>query len=125
MPLLTRVVGWKKAHEIWMLCRRYTAQEALEMGLVNKLVPLDQLEEEVDKWCEEILALSPSCLTILKAAFDCELDMLPPLCRQAGSLYPDFFDSEECQEGPAAFTEKRKPNFWKIRKAQLAAREGK
>ena len=72
---LVRVVGAKKAKEIWMLCRRYTAQEALNMGLVNTVVPLDKVDEEVDKWCEEILSLSPTCIQILKASFDAEMDM--------------------------------------------------
>ncbi|MBI4571086.1 MAG: enoyl-CoA hydratase/isomerase family protein, partial [Chloroflexi bacterium] len=67
VPYLTRVIGAKRAREMWMLCRRYTAHEALGMGLVNRVVPLDRLAQEVDKWCEELLALSPGCLEVLKA----------------------------------------------------------
>ncbi|MCH8850362.1 MAG: enoyl-CoA hydratase/isomerase family protein, partial [Chloroflexi bacterium] len=74
VPYLTHVVGAKKAREMWMLCRRYTAQEAERMGLVNTVVPPDRLEAEVDRWCEEMLALSPGCLEILKATFDQEMD---------------------------------------------------
>ena len=117
----TRVLGAKKAREMWMLCRRYTADEALRMGLVNKVVPLDKLEEEVDNWCEELLSISPSCLEILKATFDAEFDQMPLLGHQTLSLYPDFFDSAEGAEGPAAFLAKRKPQFWKARKAKPEA----
>ena len=113
---LTRVVGAKKAREMWFLCRKYKAQEALAMGLVNTVVPLDQLEEEVDKWCEELLSLSPGCIEILKASFDADLDDLAgDYGKQSRMLYPDWFDSAECKEGPAAFLEKRKPYFWKKR----------
>lgn len=118
MPYLARVVGAKKAREMWMLARRYSASEALQMGLVNKVVPLAKLEEEVDKWCEELLSLSPGCIEVLKAAFDDEIDHMPQLGLQSGALYPDWFDSEECREGVTAFLEKRKPQFWKIRKAE-------
>jgi naphthoate synthase/2-ketocyclohexanecarboxyl-CoA hydrolase len=109
------VVGAKKAKEIWMLCRRYTAQEACEMGLVNKVVPLEKIEEEVDQWCEEILSLSPGCIEILKSCFDMDIHTLPPLGYQSGLLYPNYFDTAEGKEGAVAFTEKRKPNFWKAR----------
>jgi len=121
---LTRVVGAKKAREIWMLCRRYNAQEALDLGLVNTVVPLDKLDEEVDKWCEEILCLSPGCIEILKATFDMDIDYMSGSYGQLSRLmYPDWFDSEECNEGPQAFMEKRKPNFWKIRKAEIEAKK--
>lgn len=123
MPYLVRVVGAKKAREIWMLCRRYSASEALEMGLVNKVVPLHLLDEEVDKWCEDILTLSPGCIEVLKAAFDWELDTMPQIGLTSGSLYPDWFDSPEGQEGVQAFMNKRKPEFWKIRKAEVEARK--
>lgn len=116
---LTRVVGAKKAREIWMLCRRYTAQEALEMGLVNNVVPLDKLEEEVDQWCEEILGLSPGCIEILKASFDADIDYLVGLQGVHSRLmYPDWFKSAEGKEGARAFLEKRKPAFWKLREEE-------
>lgn len=115
---LALVAGMKKAKEMWMLCRRYSAQEALQMGLINTVVPLDKLDEEVDKWCEEMLSLSPGCLEILKAAFDSWLDVMPRFGLHSSMLYPDWFDSEEFQEGIQAFMQKRKPEFWKTRKAQ-------
>ncbi len=120
---LVRVVGAKKARELWMLCRRYTAHEALEMGLINKVVPLERLDEEVDKWCEDILSLSPGCVEILKASFDWELDSMPQLGLMSGTLYPDWFDIPEGQEGTVAFLEKRKPNFWRIRKQEIELRK--
>ncbi|MBI2875960.1 MAG: enoyl-CoA hydratase/isomerase family protein [Candidatus Tectomicrobia bacterium] len=113
---LTMVVGAKKAREIWMLCRQYTAQEALQMGLVNTVVPLEKLDEEVDKWCDELLDRCPSILIMQKASFDAIMDNLDGdfgryLCRMA----PDFFDSEEPTEAQAAYFEKRRPNFWQNR----------
>ena len=125
IPYLTRVVGAKKAREMWMLCRRYSAQEALQMGLVNTVVPLDKLDEEVDKWCEEILSLSPGCIEILKAAFDAEIYTMMPLGVTSNQLYPDWFDSDEGKEGTQAFLEKRQPRFWQIRRAQIKLEEKK
>jgi naphthoate synthase len=122
IPYLVRVVGAKKAREMWMLCRRYSASEALEMGLVNTVVGLDQLEPEVDRWCEEMLALSPGCLEILKASFDWELDTMPQVGLISNWLYHDWFDSPEAREGPAAFQEKRPPNYWRLRQAEAEAR---
>lgn len=119
VPYLTRVVGAKRAREMWMLCRRYKAPEALAMGLVNKVVPLDQLEAEVDAWCDELLRVSPGCLEILKAAFDQEMDGYTDLGVISSRLYPDWFDTPEAKEGPAAFTEKRPPRFWSLRKQQV------
>ncbi|MSQ24901.1 MAG: 1,4-dihydroxy-6-naphthoate synthase [Dehalococcoidia bacterium] len=112
---LVRVVGAKKARELWMGCHRYTADEALEMGLVNRVVPVDRLDAEVDRWCEDILKASPACIEILKATFDGEIDAMPNIGLKVASMYPDFFDSPECKEGPASFLEKRQPNFWKAR----------
>ena len=113
---LTRVVGAKKAREIWMLCRRYKAQQALEMGLVNTVVPLDKLDEEVDKWCDEILSLSPGCIEVLKASFDMDIEyMAGNFGLLSGLMYPQWFDGDEFNEGPKAFMEKRAPNFWKHR----------
>jgi naphthoate synthase/2-ketocyclohexanecarboxyl-CoA hydrolase len=120
---LVSVVGAKKAREIYMLCRRYTAQEALEMKLVNAVVPLEKIDAEVDKWCEEILTLSPGCIEVLKATFDMEIDYMAGSYGQLARLmFPDWFTSSESKEGPRAFLEKRRPNFWKIRKDELKAR---
>jgi naphthoate synthase/2-ketocyclohexanecarboxyl-CoA hydrolase len=116
VPYLTKVVGAKKAREMWMLCRRYTAQQALEMGLVNSVVADDQLEQEVEKWCEELLAVSPGCLEILKAAFDQEMDGYTEMGVISSQFYPDWFDMPEGKEGGFAFVEKRKPEFWKLRR---------
>jgi naphthoate synthase len=109
---LSRVVGAKKAREIWMLCRQYTAHEALAMGLVNKVVPLEELDNEVEKWCQEILGLSPTCIEVIKRSFDAEDDHLLHSCHWWHEImYPNFFESEEYKEGPKAFKEKRPPNW--------------
>ncbi len=112
---LTRVVGAKKAREMWMLCRRYPAEEALQMGLVNTVVPLEKLDEEVDKWCLEILDKNPTCLKILKASFDSEMEQL-----LGGGPYfqnliaRDWFRGEEMQEAMQAFLNKKKPDWGKL-----------
>jgi naphthoate synthase/2-ketocyclohexanecarboxyl-CoA hydrolase len=123
VPYLTKVVGAKKAREMWMLCRRYSAADAERMGLVNKVVPLDQLDAEVDAWCEEMLRLSPGCLEVLKAAFDQEMDGYAEFGVISSMLYPDFFDSPEGKEGGAAFAAKRPPRFWELRSREAEARE--
>jgi dihydroxynaphthoic acid synthetase len=123
VPYLTKVVGAKRAREIWMLCRRYTAHEALEMGLVNAVVAPERLDEEVDKWCEELLELSPGVLEVLKASFDRDVDGYPELGVVSGMLYPDWFDMPEGKEGGRAFLEKRKAEFWAIRKREAEARQ--
>lgn len=111
---LVDVVGAKRAREIWMLCRKYDAQQALDMGLVNTVVPIDQLDTEVDQWAEEILAKSPSCISILKATFDAKIDHLVAGTGRIGAqMHPHFFEGPEPKEGQNAFFEKRKPNFWK------------
>jgi naphthoate synthase/2-ketocyclohexanecarboxyl-CoA hydrolase len=122
VPYLTKVVGAKKAREMWMLCRRYPAAQALEMGLVNAVVPDEQMWDEVDRWCEELLEKSPGCLEILKASFDQEMDGYNEMGILSSQFYPDWFDMPEGKEGGAAFTEKRKPTFWKIREAEAEAR---
>jgi naphthoate synthase/2-ketocyclohexanecarboxyl-CoA hydrolase len=118
VPYLTKVVGAKKARELWMLCRKYKADQALQMGLVNTVVPFEQLEAEVEKWCEELLSVSPGCLEILKAAFDQELDGYKEPCAISASMYPDWFDMPEGKEGGAAFAEKRPARFWDIRERE-------
>ena len=122
VPYLTKVIGAKKAREMWMLCRRYTALEAYQMGLVNKVVPLEQLEEEVDQWCEELLAVSPGCLEILKASFDQEMDGYADLGVISSQLYPDWFDMPEGKEGGTAFSEKRPARFWSLREREREMR---
>ncbi|MBK8308218.1 MAG: enoyl-CoA hydratase/isomerase family protein [Gammaproteobacteria bacterium] len=122
VPYLSKVVGAKKAREMWMLCRKYPAAQALEMGLVNCVVPLERLEAEVDQWCAEMLALSPGCLEVLKAAFDQEMDGYRDPCITSAGMYPDWFDMPEGKEGGAAFMAKRKPEFWDIRRREAEAR---
>ncbi len=112
--LLGRIVGHKKAKEIWYLCRQYSAQEALEMGLVNAVVPLDKLEEETVRWAGEMLDKSPTALRFLKAAFNADTDGLAGLQQMAGDATLLFYMSEEAKEGRNAFIEKRKPEFDKF-----------
>ena len=112
---LARVVGQKKAREMWMLCRRYTAQEALQMGLVNAVVLLDKLDEEVDKWCQELLEMNPTCLRIVKASFDNDIENIPHVDAYFPNLIsPKFFGGEEQIEAMSAFLEKRKPDWGKV-----------
>ncbi|MDO8785879.1 MAG: enoyl-CoA hydratase-related protein [Syntrophales bacterium] len=115
-----RVVGAKKAREMWMLCRRYSAQEALEMGLVNSVVPLDKIDEEVDQWCTEILEKSPTCIQILKATFDAESSHLrhEDTFDTQKMMFPDFQNSAEQKEAQGAFFEKRQPDFLKFREKE-------
>ena len=108
---LARVVGHKKAREIWYLCRQYSAQEALEMGLVNTVVPLERLEEETVGWAREILEKSPMALRFLKASFNADTDGLAGLQQLAGDSTLLFYMTEEGKEGRDAFLEKRKPDF--------------
>jgi naphthoate synthase len=112
---LTRVVGEKKAREIWFLCRQYTAQEALEIGLVNKVVPLGKLEEEVEKWCQEILSLSPTALKFCKLAFNAETEHMLGFEGWSHAAVRMFWGTEEAEEAKKAFTEKRKAEFLKFR----------
>src|SRR5437763_15543921 len=109
--LLARLVGDKKAKEIWFLCRQYSAQEALDMGLVNTIVPLEELEEETVRWCREMLALSPFSLRLLKASFNATEDGLAGLQQLAHDANLLFYMSEEAQEGRDAYVQKRKPDF--------------
>lgn len=111
---LARIVGHKKAKEIWFLCRQYTAHEALEMGLVNKVVPLEQLEAETVQWAREILSMSPTAIRFLKAAFNADTDGLAGLQQLAGDATLLFYQTDEAKEGHRAFLEKRKPDFSKF-----------
>lgn len=113
---LARIVGQKKAREIWYLCRQYNAQEALDMGLVNKVVPVDKLEEEGINWANEILQHSPMAIRVLKSAFNAELDGQSGIQELAGNATLLYYMSEEAQEGKKAYNEKRKPNFKKYPK---------
>lgn len=114
--LMARMVGMKKAKEIWFLCRQYNAQEALDMGLVNTVVPLDRLEEETVQWCREILAKSPMAIRFLKAAFNADTDGLTGLQQLAGDMTMLYYMTEEAQEGRNAFVAKRRPNFSRFKR---------
>lgn len=113
---MARIVGQKKAREIWYLCRQYNAQEALDMGLVNTVVPLERLEEETVQWCREILQHSPLALRCLKSALNADCDGQAGLQELAGNATLLYYMSEEAQEGKNAFVEKRKPDFGKFPK---------
>ncbi len=108
---LARIVGQKKAREIWFLCDQYNAQEALQMGLVNKVVPLEELEATTVAWCKRIMEHSPLAIRLLKSAFNAELDGQAGLQELAGNATLLYYLSDEAQEGKNAFVEKRKPNF--------------
>jgi naphthoate synthase len=110
---MARIVGQKKAREIWFLCRQYNAQQALEMGLVNIVVPLERLEEETIKWCNEILENSPIAIRCLKSALNADCDGQAGLQELAGNATMLFYMTEEGQEGRNAFINKRKPDFSK------------
>src|SRR5947209_8143715 len=112
--VLSRLVGPKKAKEIWFLCRQYDARQALEMGLINTVVALDRLEEETVAWCKEMLALSPFALRLLKASFGADEDGLAGIQQLAHDANLLFYMSEEAQEGRNAYLEKRKPDFAKF-----------
>jgi naphthoate synthase len=113
---LASIVGQKKAREIWYLCRQYNAEEALQMGLVNKVVPVDKLEEEGVKWGKEILQHSPMAIRVLKSAFNADLDGQAGIQELAGNATLLYYMSEEAQEGKKAYLEKRKPDFKKFPK---------
>jgi naphthoate synthase len=113
---LANQVGMKKAKEIWFLCRQYDAQQALDMGLVNTVVPLEELEEETVRWCREMLALSPFALRLLKASFNAAEDGLAGIQQLAHDTNLLFYGSDEAREGRTAYAEKRKPDFDKFPK---------
>jgi len=114
---LASIIGHKRAREMWMLCRRYTAAQMLDWGLVNAVVPADQLDAEVRKWCDELLALSPTALKTVKSSF--KDHMLPYMGKNVSDVVmevaPGFFDTGEPEEGGRAFMEKRKPDFSRFR----------
>lgn len=111
---MARLVGQKKAREIWFLCRQYDAQQALDMGLVNTVIPLDKLEEETVQWCREILANSPIAIRCLKAALNADCDGQAGLQELAGNATLLYYMTEEGKEGKNAFLEKRRPDFTKF-----------
>lgn len=111
---MARIVGQKKAREIWFMCRKYNAQEALEMGLVNEVVKLEDLEKETVAWCREMLVQSPIALRCLKSAFNADCDGQTGLQELAGNATMLFYMTQEGQEGRNAFLEKRKPDFSKF-----------
>lgn len=113
---MARIVGQKKAREIWFLCRQYNAKQALAMGLVNTVVPLKRLEAETVKWCREILANSPMAIRCLKSALNADCDGQAGLQELAGNATLLFYMTEEGQEGRNAFNEKRKPDFSKFKR---------
>lgn len=113
---LARIVGQKKAREIWYLCRQYDAQQALDMGLVNTVVPIDKLEDEAVQWAREIMQHSPMAIRVLKSAFNAELDGQAGIQELAGNATLLYYMSEEAQEGKNAYLQKRKPDFKKFPK---------
>ena len=113
---LASIVGQKKAREIWFLCRQYSAREALEMGMVNKVVPLDKLEDEVVAWAKEMMLSSPMALRMIKLGLNADLDGQAGLQEFAGNATLLYYLTEEAQEGKNAFLEKRPPNFHKYPK---------
>jgi len=108
---LSRLVGEKRAREIWFLCRRYTAAEAYEMGLVNKVVPADRLDAEVEVWCREILALSPTAIAIAKRSFNADSENIRGIGALGFESLALYYDTDEAKEGTQAFLEKRPPDF--------------
>jgi naphthoate synthase len=114
--LLAAQIGQKKAKEIWFLCRQYDADDALAMGLVNAVVPLEELEQETVRWCNEMLQLSPFALRLLKASFNAAEDGLTGIQQLAHDANLLFYGSEEAQEGRDAYREKRRPDFGKFPK---------
>jgi len=113
---LARIVGQKKAREIWFLCDQYTAEEAREMGLVNKVVPLDQLEDTTVEWCKKMMKRSPFALRMIKMGLNAELDGQAGIQELAGNATLLYYMTEEAQEGKNAFLEKRDPDFGKYPK---------
>ncbi len=109
--LLSRVLGEKRAREVWFLCRRYSADQALAMGWINAVVPRNELDDEVQRWCDEILALSPTAIAIAKRSFNADTEHLRAVSALGFEALALFYGSAESREGVAAFVEKRKPQF--------------
>jgi 2-ketocyclohexanecarboxyl-CoA hydrolase len=108
---LSRIVGEKKAREIWYMCRRYTAEQALQMGLVNAVVPHDQLDVTVNAWCAELLLRSPTALSIAKRSFNADSDNIRGIGNMGLQALALYYQTDEAREGTQAFLEKRPPNF--------------
>jgi 2-ketocyclohexanecarboxyl-CoA hydrolase len=108
---MARIIGEKRAREIWFLCRKYTAEQAENWGLINKVVPLDRLHDEVREWADEILNLSPTSLKVLKQSFNTDTEQFAAVGQMAYTTLRMFGESDEAKEGITAFNEKRKPNF--------------
>ena len=115
--LLSRVVGEKKAREIWFLCRRYTALQALQMGLINACVPAADLDAEVQRWCDEILVLSPTAIAIAKRSFNADSDSIRGIGAMGMQSLKLFYETDESHEGVTAFLEKRPARFHEVRRA--------
>lgn len=113
---MARIIGQKRSREMWYLCRQYSAQEAYEMGLVNKVVPRDRLREEVELWCKEILDKSPYAIAMLKASFNADTDNIYGINTMAMRSLELYYTTDESAEGVAAFFEKRKPDFSRFRR---------
>ncbi len=111
---LAAVIGEKRARELWYLCRRYSAQEACDMGLVNKVVPDDQLDAEVAAWCAEIMARSPTALALAKRSFNAATEHMRGISAMGMQALALYYDTEESREGGRAFQEKREPDFRKF-----------
>ncbi|WP_269621268.1 enoyl-CoA hydratase-related protein [Zhongshania sp. BJYM1] len=108
---LSRIVGEKKAREIWYLCKRYTSQEMMDMGLVNRVVPAADLETEVTSWCDTIMGHSPTSIALAKRSFNCDSESIRGISMMGLNAVKLFYDTDESKEGVNAFNEKRKPNF--------------
>ncbi len=113
---LARIVGEKKAREIWYMCRKYSAAEALAMGLVNAVVPQEELDAEVDRWCAEILEKSPTAIAIAKRSFNMDSENIRGIAGMGMYALSLYYDTDESKEGGIAFKEKRKPDFRKYQK---------